>query len=212
MSLKNIKSLALICLLLIGFLQTSNAAQTIPAFNTWCPGGEHLESLGNDSFLVNGKIAKSSTKNQSIYVQHNKLTYKVDQFQDGLQVTVSGREDASGQCSVKGAAAHVSPAERAGQGKFNATGQIPCAQYKSQPTRSCYFGVARDPGGNASVRVEIAKGAYRFITFENGKAIGADLSQADGDMSFSSKKEGDLYLIKAGKERYEIPEAVIFGG
>ncbi|WP_339463280.1 hypothetical protein [Pseudomonas sp. EA_105y_Pfl2_R69] len=43
-------------------------------------------------------------------------------------------------------------------------------------------------------------------------ASGADLSQADGDMSFSASKEADLYLIRAGQERYEIPEALVFGG
>ena len=31
-------------------------------------------------------------------------------------------------------------------------------------------------------------------------------------MSFSAAKEADLYLIRAGNERYEIPEAVIYGG
>ena len=31
-------------------------------------------------------------------------------------------------------------------------------------------------------------------------------------MAFKYTKEGDLYFIKAGKERHEIPEAVIFGG
>ena len=51
-----------------------------------------------------------------------------------------------------------------------------------------------------------------MIFFEKGKATGADLSQADGDMSFSATKEADLYKVRAGKERYEIPEAVVFGG
>ncbi len=31
-------------------------------------------------------------------------------------------------------------------------------------------------------------------------------------MSFSVTKEADLYMIRAGNERYEIPEAVIYGG
>jgi hypothetical protein len=31
-------------------------------------------------------------------------------------------------------------------------------------------------------------------------------------MSFSAAKETDLYLIRAGNKRYEIPEAVIYGG
>ena len=44
------------------------------------------------------------------------------------------------------------------------------------------------------------------------KAIGADLSQADGSMHFRATKTGDLYKIEAGQERYEFPEAVLTGG
>jgi hypothetical protein len=55
-------------------------------------------------------------------------------------------------------------------------------------------------------------GRKRFIFFENGKAIGADLSQADGNMTFKASKQDDLYLIQAGDERYEFPEAVVYGG
>ncbi len=207
-----IKILILISFIFAGFSQISEANQGIPTFKTWCPGGEHLESLGNGSFFVNGKPSKSFSKNESLYVLHNQLTFTVEQFSDGWQVTVSGRADASGLCSIEGVAAHITPEERAGQGKFDATGQIPCSRNIGQPIGQCSFGVARDRGGNASIRVEIDKGRYRFISFKNGKPIGADLSQADGDMRFSSKKEGDLFFIRAGKERFEIPEAVVFGG
>jgi len=103
-------------------------------------------------------------------------------------------------------------AVRAGQGKFDATGKIPCAQAKGQPMGQCSFGVARDGGGTATVSVSLPDGRKRAIFFENGKPTGADLSQADGNMDFSYTKEADLYMIKAGNERYEIPEAVIYGG
>jgi len=106
----------------------------------------------------------------------------------------------------------ASSAERAGQGDFDATGKIPCAQAKGQPMGQCPFGVARDGGGTATVSVTMPDGRKRAIFFENGKPTGADLSQADGNMDFSYTKESDLYMIKAGNERYEIPEAVIFGG
>jgi hypothetical protein len=42
-------------------------------------------------------------------------------------------------------------AYRAGQGDFDATGQIPCAQYPGQPMTECEFGVARAGGGYATV-------------------------------------------------------------
>ena len=110
------------------------------------------------------------------------------------------------------AAAGGDTIERAGAGKFNATGKIPCAQYKGQPMGQCDFGVARADAGTATVVVTHPDGRKRFIFFEKGKAVGADLSQADGNMAFSTTKDSGLYMIRAGNERYEIPEAVIFGG
>jgi hypothetical protein len=102
--------------------------------------------------------------------------------------------------------------ERAGAGKFNATGKIPCAQNKAQPMGQCDFGVARGGGGTATVVVTRPDGRKRTIFFEKGKATGADLSQADGNMTFRATKEADLFRIQAGDERYEIPEAAVFGG
>ena len=106
----------------------------------------------------------------------------------------------------------VEASARASQGKFNATGKIPCAQNKGQPMGQCDFGVARAGGGTAAVSITLLDGRKRAIFFKAGKAVGADLSQADGNMSFSASKEADLYTIRAGNERYEIPEAVIYGG
>ena len=76
----------------------------------------------------------------------------------------------------------------------------------------CEAAVARDPGGTATVVVKRPEGRTRAIFFEKGRAVGADLSQADGSMHFWATKRGDLYVIEAGNERYEIPEAMVFGG
>jgi hypothetical protein len=45
-----------------------------------------------------------------------------------------------------------------------------------------------------------------------GKPIGADSSQAEGYAKFQARKEKDLHIIRVGSERYEVPDAVIFGG
>jgi len=76
----------------------------------------------------------------------------------------------------------------------------------------CDFGVARAGGGTAALAITRPDGRTRVVLFKAGKAVTADLSQADGDMSFSATKEADLNLIRAGNERYEIPEAAIYGG
>lgn len=107
---------------------------------------------------------------------------------------------------------NASGLERASQGKFDAWAQIPCTQQKGRPMGRCKAGVARDPGGTATVVVKRPDGRTRAIFFEKGRAVGADLSQADGSMHFWAAKRGDLYVIEAGNERYEIPEAMVFGG
>jgi len=101
---------------------------------------------------------------------------------------------------------------RAGQGKFDATGKIPCAQHKGQPMGQCEFGVARAGGGYATVVIKKPDGRSRLIFFRMGKPIGADTSEADSSGKFSAAREGDLNLIRVGDERYEIPDAVILGG
>lgn len=101
---------------------------------------------------------------------------------------------------------------RAGQGAFDATGKIPCAQFSGQPMNQCNFGVARDGGGTATVSITRLDGLKRAVFFDKGEAIGADTSEADGYHDFSAEKESDLNFIRVGPERYEIPDAVIFGG
>jgi hypothetical protein len=94
---------------------------------------------------------------------------------------------------------------------YNATGDIPCSMGRGQPTTSCRFGVVRKGNGNGTVTVTKPDGRARTVFFENGKATGYDQSQADPGV-FSASKQSDLNIILIGQERYEIPDAVIFGG
>jgi hypothetical protein len=100
----------------------------------------------------------------------------------------------------------------AGQGRFDATGTVPCAQHAGQPTTQCKFGVSRAGGGYATVVITRPDGRTRAIFFRMGIPIGADTSQADGHGRFKAGKESDLNLIRVGDERYEIPDAAVLGG
>jgi len=101
---------------------------------------------------------------------------------------------------------------RAGMGEFDATGFIPCAQGSGEPMGSCAFGVARGGGGDATVVISRPDSVDRVIFFQLGLPMSANNSQADGYPDFTASKENDLHLLRVGEERYEIPDAVIFGG
>lgn len=101
---------------------------------------------------------------------------------------------------------------RAGQGQFDATGSLPCAFAAGQPTGQCEFGVARAGGGYATVVIKKPDGRTRAIFFRMGRPIGADVSESEGRHDFQATKDDDLHRIRVWNERYEIPDAVVFGG
>lgn len=90
---------------------------------------------------------------------------------------------------------------------FDATGEIPCASAPDEPMRQCPFGVVRSGPGNAGVWIAIGGGVERQILFEGG--VPATTGPA-GALSF--EKFGDLFKVRIDSERYEIPDAVVFGG
>lgn len=90
---------------------------------------------------------------------------------------------------------------------FHATGEIPCAVGAGQPMGSCDFGVTRRGNGDATVTVFLPDGGKRYIRFSNGKAV---WSSAPG--AVTSEKSGEITKVSIGAERYEIFDAVIFGG
>ena len=91
--------------------------------------------------------------------------------------------------------------------RFNATGFVPCAVRASQPMRQCPFGVVREGPGNAGLWVALGGGAERHILFESSVPV---VTNSADTLSF--EKAGDLFLIRIGDERFEVPDAAITGG
>lgn len=175
---------------------------------------------------MNGKVAKLINRPDGQITAQSGGVY-VDITPQGDQpprVTYTAKDKSIGTCEILSFAApagrsaaptgghRASASERAGQGQFDARGPVRCAERAGQPMQQCQAAVARDPGGTATIVITRPDGRKRFVFFENGNPVSADLSQADGNMEFRGSKGGDVYYIEAGNERYEIVEAFIFGG
>jgi hypothetical protein len=73
--------------------------------------------------------------------------------------------------------------------------------------RQCPFGVIREGPGNAGVWIALGDGEERQILFEGGTPVTTDSPE-----TLRFDKTGDLFVIRVGDERFEIPDAVVSGG
>jgi len=96
---------------------------------------------------------------------------------------------------------------RAGQGRFDATGPLPCAMGNApMGSTPCEFGVIRGKPGNAEVHIKPAGGLERVLTFMGNKVT-------SGTDKVKATKGGDLWTIEVNDyEHYQVSEAVISGG
>jgi hypothetical protein len=201
-------------------LVTAVSGASVPVFVANCPGDINVDSGRTGVVYIDSKKASVKKFNDNFYeAKVGKTVISISANGDAKPEISYNKGRANGICTVTGfeAAKNAAPigksaSEKAGLGQFDASGQIPCAQRKGQPMGQCQFKVARGSNGSAAVIVTRPDGRTRAIFFENGKATSADLSQADGNMNFRARKDVDLFKIQAGDERYEIPEAVVFGG
>ncbi len=77
---------------------------------------------------------------------------------------------------------------------------------------TCRFGVNRAGNGNGTITVSWPDGGNRVIFFEAGTPAYFDKAEADGNARMTVGKEADLFTVRIGSQRFEIPEAVISGG
>jgi hypothetical protein len=172
-------------------------------FNILAPGQ-------NEVAMFNG----STSENQFEGVLPESGDYKIRVYM--MRSAARRNEVAKYRLEMIISGAGEKPAAASGDAKvagtnYHATGNIPCSMGGGQPTGSCPFGVTREGKGNGIVTVTKPDGRTRAIFFKNGRPTTSDASQADPG-EFSASREGDLNIVRIGKERYEIPDAVILGG
>jgi hypothetical protein len=218
--------------LLLAFFATVGtgiATAEVPLFAAKCASGITADSNAKGQVYVNGKVAKLIKRPDGQITAQSAGVY-VDITPHGEQppkITATAKGKFLGECEIVSFKAAASSAgaksttgakrapasERAANGKFDASGPVSCAMRAGQSMQQCQASVARDPGGTATIVVTRPDGRTRTIYFEKGKATGADLSQADGNMRFRATMDAKrIYHIEAGNERYEIVDSFVFGG
>lgn len=177
---------------------------TATYFNILAPG-ENEVAMFNGSVSDNqfeGVLGSSGDYKVRVYMMRSAA--RRDEVADyRLEIAIAGTSSGTGGGSTD---AKVPGTD------FHATGDIPCARYAGQPSTTCKFGVVREAGGRAMVTVFWPDGGNRVITFEHGVPAYYDESQADGGARMTFTKSADLFLITIGDQRFEIVDAVIFGG
>lgn len=154
-----------------------------------------------------GHLARAETvRNLGCAIVDGARWCKVAAEARGLTGWVNGRYLAEGADPGLPAMAAGGPAAPNGR-PFDATGTIPCARYPGQPTVPCAFGVQRRGPGSADVFVAFPDGGQRLISFGEGEPRAADVNDA-----LEIGRESDLWFVRIGPERYEIPDAVVTGG
>ncbi len=90
----------------------------------------------------------------------------------------------------------------------DATATVPCAREVGEPMSLCAAKVRRNGDGDAEVTVTWTDGSTRTLHFRNREAEGSDSSAV-----LSVSREAGLNMIRVGEgERFEIADAVVFGG
>lgn len=184
-------------------LTTDNASNS---FNLLAPGETDVAFFvgSTEGNRFEGNLAKSGEQTIRVYLVRS-AARRNETARYRLKVAIAGTAHDKSDSANAGDA--IVPGT-----DFHATGQIPCARVVGQPMGSCRFGVRREGGGSGSITVFWPDGGNRVIFFSKSAPSRYDESQADGGAKMTVHREADLFRVRIGDQRFEIPEAVISGG
>ena len=100
---------------------------------------------------------------------------------------------------------------RARKRDFDAKGEIPCAQERGQALGTCGAAVARSGGGDATVVATFANGFVRRLYFIHGEFVSASATMSGVGTDTDWRLEKGVHFIRVDDQRYELPNALVFG-
>lgn len=98
--------------------------------------------------------------------------------------------------------------DRARSGKFDAMGEVRCAQEVRQSLGECNAAVARD-GRCAAVVVTFTNGFARTLMFSDGEFLRGNATMSGAGTDTDWQLSGGLYHVRVDDQRFEIPEALV---
>ncbi|MEM1372794.1 MAG: SH3 domain-containing protein [Pseudomonadota bacterium] len=101
--------------------------------------------------------------------------------------------------------------KRARRGRFDVRGDVPCAQERGDPMGPCRAGIARGTGGDATVVVTFPSGFARRLTFRNGEFVLADTTMSGNGTDIDWRLTKGRHAIRVDDQRFDLPDALIFG-
>lgn len=101
-------------------------------------------------------------------------------------------------------------AKRAKSGEFETAGEVRCAQEVGQSLGTCDAMVAR-ADRSAAVVVTFPNGFSRTLTFSGREFLRGNATMSGVGTDTDWRLDGGMYHVRVDDQRFELPEALVFG-
>lgn len=101
--------------------------------------------------------------------------------------------------------------ERAKAGAFDMTGKVACAQEVGQAMDTCAAAVARAGESAAAVVVTFPNGFSRTLIFDDRVFVRGNPTMSGVGTDTDSRLSDGMYFIRVDDQRFQLPEALVFG-
>ena len=101
--------------------------------------------------------------------------------------------------------------KRAKAGAFDMTGKVACAQEVGQVMDTCAAAVARASDSAAAVVVTFPNGFARTLIFDDGVFVRGNPTMSGVGTDMEWHLSDSMYFVRVDDQRFELPEALVFG-